>query len=157
MHALSKTLHGTWTDCCDYARWTATKCDTTVALSSAPIRLALIDICHYVNVVSILYQKHRMDTTFCLLLPLPRRIRNCHCLSVCWQLCAKSSKWICMKFSGKVGNGPWNKWLNFGGSPGPCLDTGIVFRICHCWEIRKVVINRHKSAGHTDSPDGSSG
>jgi len=23
---------------------------------------------------------------------------------------------ICMKFSGKVGNGPMNKWLNFGGN-----------------------------------------
>jgi len=24
-----------------------------------------------------------------------------------------------MKFSGKVGNGPYNKWLNFGGDPVP--------------------------------------
>jgi len=57
----------------------------------------------------------------------------------------KTSKRICMKFSGKVGNGPVNKWLNFGGSPDNCLDTGIVFRIRHYWEIRKVV-NGHKSA-----------
>jgi len=44
-----------------------------------------------------------------------------------------------MKFSGKVGNGPLNKWLNFGGDPDHRLDTGIVFRIRHYWEIRKVV------------------
>jgi len=30
------------------------------------------------------------------------------------------------------------------------LDTGIVFRIRHYWEIQKVV-NGHKSAAHTDS------
>jgi len=41
-----------------------------------------------------------------------------------------------MKFSGKVGNGPA---LNFGGDPDHRLDTGIVFRIRHYWEIRKVV------------------
>jgi len=35
-------------------------------------------------------------------------------------------------------------------------DTGIVFRIRHYWEIQKVV-NRHKSAAHTDSPDGCTG
>jgi len=36
------------------------------------------------------------------------------------------SEWICMKFSGKVGNGPMNKWLNFGGDPDhdPYHDTG---------------------------------
>ena len=28
-----------------------------------------------------------------------------------------------MKFSGKVGNGPVNKWLHFGGDPDHCLDT----------------------------------
>jgi len=50
-----------------------------------------------------------------------------------------------MKFSGKVGNGPMNKrlivnkQLNFGGDPDHRLDTGIVFRIRHYWEIRKVV------------------
>jgi len=60
-----------------------------------------------------------------------------------------------MKFSGKVGNGPVNKWLNVGGDPDHRLDTGIVYRIRHYWEIRKVV-NEHKSAAHTDSPDGTS-
>jgi len=49
-----------------------------------------------------------------------------------------------MKFSGKVGNGPVNKWLNSGGDLGHHLDTGIVFRIHHYLEIRKVV-NGHKS------------
>jgi len=44
-----------------------------------------------------------------------------------------------MKFSGKVVNGPMNKRLNFSGDPDHRLDTGIVFRICHYWEIRKVV------------------
>ena len=33
-----------------------------------------------------------------------------------------------MKFSGKVGNGPVKKRLNFGGDPDHRLDTGIVFR-----------------------------
>jgi len=47
-----------------------------------------------------------------------------------------------MKFSRKVGNGPnWpmSKRLNFGGDPDQRLNTGTVFRIRHCWEIRKVV------------------
>jgi len=33
-----------------------------------------------------------------------------------------------VKFSGKVGNGPMNKSLNFGGDPDHRLDTKIVFR-----------------------------
>jgi len=57
-----------------------------------------------------------------------------------------------MKFSRKVGNGPLNTRLNFGDDPDHRLDIGIVFRIRHYWEIRKVV-NEHKSAAHTDSPD----
>ena len=44
-----------------------------------------------------------------------------------------------MKFSGKVGNGPMNKWLNFSSDPDHRLDTGIVFRIRNYWEIWKVV------------------
>jgi len=44
-----------------------------------------------------------------------------------------------MKFSGKVGNGPVNKRLNFGGDPDHRLDTGIVFRIRHYREMWKVV------------------
>jgi len=43
------------------------------------------------------------------------------------------------------------KWLNFGGDPDHRLNTGIVFRIRHCWKIWKVV-NGHKSAARTDSP-----
>jgi len=39
----------------------------------------------------------------------------------------------------KVGNGPANKWLNFGDDPDHRLDKGIVFRIRHYWEIWKVV------------------
>jgi len=34
-----------------------------------------------------------------------------------------------MKFTGKVGNGPRNKRLNFGGDPDHRLNTGIVFWI----------------------------
>ena len=50
------------------------------------------------------------------------------------------------------------KWLNFGGDPDHSLDTGIAFRIRHCWEIRKVV-NGHKSDARrpTGSPDGGTG
>ena len=44
-----------------------------------------------------------------------------------------------MKFSGKVGNGQINKWLNFGGDPDHHVDTGIVFWIRYYWEIWKVV------------------
>ena len=47
-----------------------------------------------------------------------------------------------MKFSDKIGNGPMNKWFNFGGDPNHGVDVGIVFRIRHYWEIRKVV-NEH--------------
>jgi len=43
-----------------------------------------------------------------------------------------------MKSSEKVGNGPVNMWLNFGGDPDHRLDRGIVFQIRHYWEIRKV-------------------
>jgi len=42
-----------------------------------------------------------------------------------------------MKFSGKVGNGPLNKRLNFGGDADHRLDTGIVLRIRYYWEIGK--------------------
>jgi len=42
-----------------------------------------------------------------------------------------------MKFSGTVDNRPVNKWLNFGDNPDHCLDTGIVFWISHCWDIRR--------------------
>jgi len=61
-----------------------------------------------------------------------------------------------MKFSGKIGNGPVNNWLNFGGDPDHHLDTGIVFRIHYYWKILEVV-NGHKSAAHTDSLDGRTG
>jgi len=44
------------------------------------------------------------------------------CLSVCLlaTLC-KNFERICMKFSGKVGNGPIYKWLNFGGDLDCCI------------------------------------
>jgi len=49
-----------------------------------------------------------------------------------------------------------NKLLNFGGKSDHRLDTGIVFGIRHYWEIQKVV-NGHKSAAYTDSPDSGTG
>ena len=61
-----------------------------------------------------------------------------------------------MKLSGKVGNGSVNKWLNFDGDLCHRLYTGIVFRVRHYWEIRKVV-TRYKSAAHTNSTDGGTG
>jgi len=62
-----------------------------------------------------------------------------------------------MKFSEKVGNCPMNKCLNFGGDLAHRLDTGIVFRIHHYWEIQKVVISRHKAADDNGSSDGGTG
>jgi len=47
------------------------------------------------------------------------------CLSVS-NILQKPPKRICMKFSRKVGSGPMNKYLNFGGNPDHHLDTGIV-------------------------------
>ena len=61
-----------------------------------------------------------------------------------------------MKFSWKAGNGLINKSLNFSGDLDNRLDTGIVFRLRHYWEIQKMV-NGHKSSAHTDSPDGDTG
>jgi len=80
------------------------------------------------------------------------------CLSVYLlaTLCKNFQTDFWVTFSGKVGNGPVNRWLNFGADPDRPLDTGIVFRIRHYWEIRKVG-NGHKSAAHTDSPDGGTG
>jgi len=37
----------------------------------------------------------------------------------------KISKRICMKFSGKVVNGPMNTWLNVDGDPVHSLDKGL--------------------------------
>jgi len=68
-----------------------------------------------------------------LLIPPPRRLCNRRrwfvCLSVS-NFAQKTSKRICMKFSGKVGNGPRNKRLNFDGDRDPgkaCLGGGM-----HC-------------------------
>jgi len=49
-----------------------------------------------------------------------------------------------------------HKKINFGGDPDRSLDTWIVFRIHHCWEIWKMV-NVHKSVADIDSPDGGTG
>jgi len=72
-------------------------------------------------------------------LPAPRRI--CKIIVVICFLATlrKTSKRICMTFSRKVGNGQVNKCLNFDGDPDYRLDTRIVFRVRHYWEIRKVV------------------
>jgi len=62
-----------------------------------------------------------------------------------------------MKFSGKVGN-EWaiEQMIKFRWRSGSPLDTGTVFRIRYYWKMQKVV-NGHKSAAHTDSPDGGTG
>jgi len=62
-----------------------------------------------------------------------------------------------MKFSGKIVDGPTNKCLNFSGDPDHRLDTGIVFRIRHYGIGIRKVVNEHKFAVHTDSPDGGTG
>jgi len=46
-----------------------------------------------------------------------------------------------MKFSGNVGNGANEQTIKFRWRYGLRLDTGLVFRICHYWEVRKVVNN----------------
>ena len=61
-----------------------------------------------------------------------------------------------MAFSVKIGDGSMNNCSNFGDDPDHRLHTGIVFRICHYFETRKVV-NGHKYAAYTDSPDGGIG
>jgi len=61
------------------------------------------------------------------------------CLSVCLLATLRKSFLIGMKFAGKVGSGPMKKWLNFGDDSDHRLNTVIVFRIRHYWEIRKVV------------------
>ena len=52
-----------------------------------------------------------------------------HCLLA--TLRKNLDKGICMKFSGKVGNGPVNKWLNFGGD----LDQGSRHRQNTDWYV----------------------
>jgi len=60
----------------------------------------------------------------------------CRCLFVCLlATLRKTSERVCMKFSATIGNEPMNKWLNFDGDPDHHLDTRIVFRIRHYWEI----------------------
>jgi len=39
-------------------------------------------------------------------------------------VCAKTFERVCVKFSGKVGNGPVNKRLNFGGDPDHGYGSG---------------------------------
>jgi len=65
------------------------------------------------------------------------------CLSARWQLCAKTSKQICIKFSGKVHNGPMNKWLNFGGDPEVCIATLVrhaLGEVCTVWLLLVTVL-----------------
>ena len=62
-------------------------------------------------------------------LPPPRRLRV---VSVCLFVCLlatlrKTSERIYIKFSGKVGNGPMNNWLNCDGDPDHRLDIQRLF------------------------------
>jgi len=59
---------------------------------------------------------------------------------------------FCMKFSGKVGNGPMNKWLNFGGDPNNESGYGSKSKTCigggmhylssssYCWYRRIISV-----------------
>jgi len=56
----------------------------------------------------------------------------CLRLSVCLLATLhKNFEWICMKFSGKVGNRPVNELLNFGDSP----DHGSRSVSWHWWDV----------------------
>jgi len=59
-----------------------------------------------------------------------------------------------MKFSGKVCNGPVNKRLNFGGEADRRASG---YRDCFLDSSLRKVVNGHKSAAHSDSPDGGNG
>jgi len=91
----------------------------------------------------------------CLIyLPPQRKMCNRRCLFVCLSVINFAKKNFPTDLHESFRD-CW-QWLNFGGDPDHRLDTGIVFRIRHYSEIRKVV-NGHKSAAHTDSPDGGTG
>ena len=71
------------------------------------------------------------NNTQAVLLPPPRRLCFLRCLFVCLSVSnfAQTSRQICMKFPGKVGNGPMNKWLHFGGDLEPIRQTaGLISR-----------------------------
>jgi len=98
------------------------------------------------------YEATKPGFRFLCLLPPPRRICNRRCLFVCLSfVCLFANRQTLRKDfrtdlheifrEDQVGNGPMNKWLNFGGDLDHRLDTGIVFRIRHYWywEVRKVV------------------
>jgi len=52
------------------------------------------------------------------------RTCNRRCLSVCLSVGKETSEQICLKFSGKVVNGPVKKQLNFGGDPDHGSESG---------------------------------
>jgi len=88
------------------------------------------------------------------LLPPPRRICNRRCLSISVLATLRKNLQTDLHEIFREG---W-QWANeqmikFWCDPDHRLDTGFVLRIRHYWKIRKVV-NGHKSAAHTDSPDG---
>jgi len=62
-----------------------------------------------------------------------------------------------MKFSRKIGSGPTNKRLNFGGDPDHRLNTGTVFRIRQSLLGNTKSVNGHKFSAYIDSPDGGTG
>jgi len=65
---------------------------------------------------------------------------NCRCLFVCLSVSLRINfRTDLHEIFMEVGNGPMNKCLNFGGDPDHRVDTGVVFRIRHYCEIRKVV------------------
>ena len=90
-------------------------------------------------------------------LPPPRRICFRRCLFLCLLPTLRQNFHTDLHEIFREG---WQwaseEMINFGGSADHHLGTCVVFRIRHYCDIRKVV-NRCKSAGHTDSPDGSTG
>jgi len=75
------------------------------------------------------------------------------CLSV--TNCTKTAERICMKFSGKVRNGPMKKWLNFGGDSFHRLKTGIVINWLRCVTLQCracTIRRRHRNYDVITSP-----
>jgi len=79
-------------------------------------RLQAVSVGHFWVLCQMCYNsKLRLSTVRCYLCQ-----GGCVIVIVCYQLCAKTSRRICMKFSGNVGNGPVKKVVKFwwkSGSP----------------------------------------
>jgi len=82
---------------------------------------------------------------------------NRRCTSVCLSVsnfAQKLRNGFAWYFQRRLTMGQWTIGLNFGGDPDHRLDTGIVFRIHHYWDITE---SGQWTFIHTDSPDGGAG